>query len=133
MAGAFWQGDSFASVYRHTLRHDGGRLGGKCAAGRAIRRRCEMSLGHGGALKLQRAGGQRAGQEGVLFFVGRISAHDPGFDFARLKAMGQSMSAQAAQSELQQKCGPMLQRYMKQLETALNSSAPPASAPPAAH
>ncbi len=76
---------------------------------------------------------QRAGQEGVLFFVGRISAHDPGFDFARLKAMGQSMSAQAAQSELQQKCGPMLQRYMKQLETALNSSAPPASAPPAAH
>ena len=76
---------------------------------------------------------KRAGQEGVLFFAGRISAHDPGFDFARLKAMGQNMSAQTAQSELQQKCGPMLQRYMQQLQTALSPSAPPASAPPAAH
>ena len=76
---------------------------------------------------------QRAGQEGVVFFVGRISAHDPGFDFARLKAMGQNMNAQAAQNELQQKCGPMFQRYMTQLETALSPPAPPASAPPAAH
>ena len=31
-------------------------------------------------------GAQRVGQEGVIFFVGRISAHDPGFDFARLPA-----------------------------------------------
>jgi hypothetical protein len=76
---------------------------------------------------------QRAGQEGVLFFVGRISAHEPSFDFARLKAMSQNMSAQAAQSELQQKCGPMFQRYMKQFATALSPPAPPASAPPAAH
>jgi hypothetical protein len=76
---------------------------------------------------------QRLGQEGVLFFVGRISAHDPGFDFASLKAMSQNMSTQTAQSELQQKCGPMFQRYMKQLEAALSPPAPPASAPPAAH
>lgn len=76
---------------------------------------------------------QRLGQEGVLFFVGRISGRDPGFDFTRLKAMGQNMNAQTAQTELQQKCGPMFQRYMKQFETALSPPAPPASAPPAAH
>jgi hypothetical protein len=76
---------------------------------------------------------QRTGQQGVVFFVGRISAHDPGFDFARLKAMGQNMNAQAAQLDLQQKCGPMMQRYMQQLVTALSPPAPPASAPPAAH
>jgi hypothetical protein len=76
---------------------------------------------------------QRAGQEGVVFFVGRISAHDPGFDFARLKAMSQSLNAQTAQTELQQKCGPMIQRYMQQLETALSPPAAPGSAPPAAH
>ena len=78
-------------------------------------------------------GAQRVGQEGVIFFVGRISAHDPGFDFARLKVMGQNMNAQTAQNELQQKCGPMMQRYMQQLQTALSPPAPPASAPPAAH
>jgi len=76
---------------------------------------------------------QRAGQEGVLFFVGRISANDPGFDFARLKAMSQNMNAQTAQSELQQKCGPLFERYMKQFATALGAPAPPASTPPAAH
>ena len=78
-------------------------------------------------------GAQRVGQEGVIFFVGRISAHDPGFDFARLKVMGQNMNAQTAQNELQQKCGPMMQRYMQQLQTALSPPAPPASAPPASH
>jgi hypothetical protein len=80
---------------------------------------------------------QRAGQEGVLFFVGRISAHDPGFDFARLKAMSQNMNAQTAQSELQQKCGPLVERYLKQFEAALSPPAPPAppasAPPPAAH
>jgi hypothetical protein len=75
---------------------------------------------------------QRAGQAGVAFFVGRISAHDPRFDFARLKAMGQNLNAQTAQTELQQKCGPLVQRYMQQLQSAL-APAPPASAPPAAH
>ena len=76
---------------------------------------------------------QRSGQAGAVFFVGRISAHDPGFDFARLKAMGQNMNAQTVQVELQQKCGPLVQRYMQQLQTALRPSAPPVSAPPAAH
>ena len=76
---------------------------------------------------------QRSGQAGVVFFVGRISARDPGFDFARLKTMGQNMSAQTVQADLQQKCGPLVQRYMQELQTALSPSAPPASAPPAAH
>jgi phosphate-selective porin len=76
---------------------------------------------------------QHAGQAGVAFFVGRISAHDPAFDFARLKAMGQNMNAQTAETDLQQKCGPMMQRYLQQLQTALSPPAPPASAPPAAH
>jgi len=69
---------------------------------------------------------QRAGQEGVLFFVGRISAHTPGFDFSRLKTMAATMNAQAAQAALQQTCGPLLQNYMQKLDAALS---PPASAP----
>jgi hypothetical protein len=76
---------------------------------------------------------ERAGEDGVMFFVGRISARDPGFDFTRLKAMASSMNAQVAQSELQQKCGPMVQRYMQQFETALASPAPSPSAPSSAH
>jgi hypothetical protein len=76
---------------------------------------------------------QRAGQDGVVFFVGRISAHEPGFDFARLKTMAQTMNAQTAQTELQQKCGPMVQRYMQQLETALAPPPGAATTPPAAH
>lgn len=77
---------------------------------------------------------QRAGQDGVVFFVGRISAHDPSFDFARLKTMAQGLNPQTAQTELQQTCGPMVQRYMQQLETALSPPAPPSSStPPAAH
>lgn len=71
---------------------------------------------------------QHAGQDGVVFFTGRISARDPGFDFSRLKAMAQGMNPQTAGAELQQKCGPLVQRYMQQVEAAL--SGPPA--PPAA-
>ena len=71
---------------------------------------------------------QRAGQEGVLFFAGRISAHDPSFDFVRLKTMADSMNPQTAQTELQQTCGPMVQRYMQQVEVALS---PPSTPSPA--
>ena len=70
---------------------------------------------------------QQIGRDGVAFFTGRISAREPGFDFGRLKTMAQTLNPQTAQTELQQRCGPMLQKYMQQLVTALG---PPASQPP---
>jgi hypothetical protein len=70
---------------------------------------------------------QRVGQDGIVFFTGRIAAGDPNYDFTHLKAMAATMNAQSAQTDLQQRCGPMLQKYMRQLEAAL---APPAGTSP---
>jgi hypothetical protein len=74
---------------------------------------------------------QHIGQDGVVFFVGRLSAHDPNFDFMRLKAMSQTLTPQTAQADLQQRCAPMLQHHMQQLGAALGG--PPPAAPPNAH
>jgi hypothetical protein len=72
----------------------------------------------------------RMGQTGVLFFAGRLKGRDPNFDFARLKSMAATMNAQTAQTDLQQRCGPMVSTSLQQLQAAL---APPAGqAPPAA-
>jgi hypothetical protein len=70
----------------------------------------------------------RAGQIGVIYFAGRVSARDPGFDFARLRTMASGMNAQTMQTELQQTCGPMLNTVMQKLQAALESP-PKASAP----
>jgi hypothetical protein len=72
---------------------------------------------------------QRFGQDGVAFFTARVAAFDPGFDFTRLKSLAASMDAQAAQTALQQRCGPMLQTTMQKLEAALASPSAPSSAP----
>jgi hypothetical protein len=61
----------------------------------------------------------RMGQSGVFFFAGRLKGRDPNFDFNKLKAVSASMSAQTAQSELQQHCGPMVSTSVQQLQTAL--------------
>jgi hypothetical protein len=76
----------------------------------------------------------RAGQIGVVYFAGRVSARDPGFDFSRLRTMASGMNAQSMQAELQQTCGPMLNTVMQKLQAALSSpsaSSAPAAPPPA--
>jgi|WetSurMetagenome_2_1015567.scaffolds.fasta_scaffold108578_3 hypothetical protein len=70
---------------------------------------------------------QRLGQNGAVFFAARLKAHDPSFAFSRLKSIATTMNAQTAQTDLQQRCGPMFNNTMQELETAL---APPASATP---
>jgi hypothetical protein len=72
---------------------------------------------------------QRLGQNGAVFFAGRLKARDPNFAFTRLKSIATTMNAQVAQTELQQRCGPMFNKSMQELEAAL---APPASASPQA-
>jgi hypothetical protein len=70
---------------------------------------------------------QRFGAAGVVFFTGRLTAREPNFDFARLKSMAATMDSQSAQTDLQQRCAPLVQRSMQQLQAAL---APPADAAP---
>ena len=70
---------------------------------------------------------QRIGQSGAVFFAGRIMGREPTFAFTRLKAIAATMNAQTAQTDLQQRCGPLFNKSMKDLESAL---APPASAAP---
>jgi hypothetical protein len=70
------------------------------------------------------------GQAGVIYFTGRL-AHDPNFDFGRLKTLIGTMDMKQAQAELEQHCAPEFQRSMQQMQAAL---APPKAAtqPPAA-
>jgi hypothetical protein len=72
---------------------------------------------------------QHFAQGGIIFFTGRLAARDPNFDFNRLKSMAATMDAQSAQTDLQ-RCGPMFQNAMKQLDTALGGPAAPPSTPP---
>lgn len=72
---------------------------------------------------------QRLGQGGIIYFTGRIAGRDPGFDFQSLKALAAKMDMQAAQTDLQQHCGPMFNKSMQQLGSAL--SPPPGATPPA--
>ena len=72
---------------------------------------------------------QRTGQEGVLYFTGRIAARDPNFNFASLRTLAEKMDAQSAQTDLQQRCGPMFNKSMQQVTTAL--SGPASGAAPA--
>lgn len=71
---------------------------------------------------------QRMGQGGIIYFTGRIAGRDPGFDFASLKTLATKMDMKSAQTDLQQHCGPMFNKSMQQLGSAL--SAPPGAAPP---
>jgi hypothetical protein len=64
------------------------------------------------------------GQTGVLYFAGRLKGRDANFDFKRLKPVAQTMSAETAQADLQQRCGPLVSTSLQELQTAL---APPAS------
>ena len=75
------------------------------------------------------------GQAGVIYFAGRVGARDPNFNFSRLPAMAAAMTSETAQTELKQRCGPMLNSAMQSLQAALappkSQSPPPAPAKPA--
>lgn len=70
----------------------------------------------------------RMGQMGVFYFAGRVKAHEPNYDFARLKPIAAAMTQQTAQTEVQ-RCGAMVESSMQQLQTAL--APPPGAKPPA--
>jgi len=72
---------------------------------------------------------QRMGQGGIVYFTGRIAGRDPNFDFSSLKAMAANMDLQAAEADLKQHCGPMFNKSMQQVATAL--APPPGATPPA--
>ncbi|CAN7337447.1 hypothetical protein LJR219_001861 [Phenylobacterium sp. LjRoot219] len=73
---------------------------------------------------------QRMGQGGAIYFMGRIAGRDPNFDFASLKTLAASMDLKTAETDLQQRCGPMFNKSMQQVGSALGSAEP--AAPPAA-
>jgi hypothetical protein len=64
------------------------------------------------------------GQAGVIYFTGRL-AHDPNFDFGRLRALIGTMDMKEAHADLEQHCAPEFQRSMQQMQAAL---APPKGA-----
>jgi hypothetical protein len=66
---------------------------------------------------------QAYGQVGVVYFMGRIAARDPGFDFASLRALAGTMDAKSVHADLQQSCSPMFQKSMAQLADALAGAA----------
>ena len=72
---------------------------------------------------------QRLAQGGIVYFTGRIAGREPNYDFAKLKALADTMDMKAAETDLQQRCAPMFKKSMQALETAL--APPPGATPPA--
>jgi hypothetical protein len=73
---------------------------------------------------------QQAGQIGVYFFSGRISARAPGLDLAAaMKAEAPKLGQAELQAELQ-RCGPMVAASSTKMQAALTALRPP-GAPPA--
>ena len=73
---------------------------------------------------------QQAGQIGVDFFSGRISARAPGLDLAAaMKAEAPKLGQAQLQAELQ-RCGPLVAGASTKLQAALTALRPP-GAPPA--
>lgn len=68
------------------------------------------------------------GQLGVVYFAGRVTAREPNYNFAQLKTLAKSMTAEIAQTELR-RCGPLVESSLQGIQTAL---APPAGAKPPA-
>ena len=74
---------------------------------------------------------QQAGQVGVYFFAGRLSARSPGFDLAAaVKAEAPTLGPQQLQAELQ-RCGPLVAAAAQKTQTAINSLRPPGAPAPA--
>jgi hypothetical protein len=80
---------------------------------------------------------QRFAQGGIIYFTGRIAGRDPTFDLARLKSLAATMDLQSAQTDLQERCGPIFERSLQQLDAVFAPSvsgsgpaSPPISAAP---
>ena len=78
---------------------------------------------------------QQAGQIGVYFFAGRISARGAANLGAAMKAEAASLDRKALEQEAR-RCGPMITAGTQNVQAGLNSlrlaGAPPPAAPPAA-
>jgi hypothetical protein len=75
---------------------------------------------------------QQAGQIGVYFFSGRISARAPGFDLAAaMKAEAPKLGQAELQAELK-RCGPIVATSSQNLQAAINGLRPPGPPPGAA-
>jgi hypothetical protein len=74
---------------------------------------------------------QQAGQLGVYYFAGRISARAPGLDLASaIKAEAPKLGLPELQAELK-RCGPMVSSSSQAVQAALNRLRPPGAPPPA--
>lgn len=65
---------------------------------------------------------QAYGEVGTVYFMGRIAARDPGFDFAQLRSLAATIDAKSALADLRQTCSPAFQKSMAQLTDALVGS-----------
>jgi hypothetical protein len=73
---------------------------------------------------------QQAGQVGVYFFAGRISARAPGYDLtSAVKAQAPTLGPQQLQAELQ-RCGPMVATAAQNTQAAITSLRPPGAPAP---
>jgi len=73
----------------------------------------------------------QAGQIGVFFYAGRISARAPTLDLAAaVKAQAPTMGPQQLQAELQ-RCGPLVDGSSKKVQAAITSLRPAGAPPPA--
>jgi hypothetical protein len=71
----------------------------------------------------------RSAQMGVVFFAGRLKAREPNYDFtARLKPIAASLTGQNLKPDIE-RCGPIVQSAMNQLDGALRALSPPEPAP----
>jgi hypothetical protein len=74
---------------------------------------------------------QQAGQVGVYFFAGRISARAPGYDLtSAVKAQAPTLGPQQLQAELQ-RCGPIVAAASQGAQAAIASLRPPGAPAPA--
>jgi hypothetical protein len=73
---------------------------------------------------------QRFGGVGASYFMGRIVAKEPNFDFASLKAIGAKLDQQSAQTDMQQRCGPLFAESLRRLTAALGKPESPAPGTP---
>jgi hypothetical protein len=108
--------------------------GAATAAGSATASDARCLLGMVALSNSQEPNAQHLGQGGVVYFMGRISAREPNYDFNRLRAMATTMNGQSVQTDLQQHCVPTFRASMERLEAALTppaSAKPPAATPPA--
>jgi hypothetical protein len=80
---------------------------------------------------------QRFGGAGASYFLGRVLAAEPNYDFARLKSVGANLNERAVEADLRQHCGPAFMQALGKMVAALpgahtmSAATPAPSLPPA--